>query len=567
MQKYKGSSSFQSSKYSGTSRSRYSATWQKIALFSVICAFLYVSYIMLLDQILLLSLTGVTSSALLPEKQPSSTSTTNVPQYFQTTPELWAGPTATGRAPFLAQTNPVSFAPTVTFVPNSPLETAQPIVGQGHNESIFQLMGHLSPYLPNPSGFGVAEYPLPPGAKIAQLQMLSRHGARYPTLGSNVVTFGQKVANYTGKLDATGVLSFLNDWKYELGHEILVPRGRQELYDTKLSPGLRPKIGCSRALNISWPVFFGLEWTNNATIEVIIESAGYNNSLAGYDNCPNANNYRSAGGSNATNQWVATYLQDATARFQSMVSPEFNWTVVDTYAAQTMCPYETVAYGYSAFCNLFTYQEWVDFEYSIDLYFSGGSSFSSPTGRAVGIGYVQEVVARLQNHTLGYSGSQINTTLDNNTDTFPLNQSIYFDFSHDTNIMSILTAFGFKQFATVLPATHHPGPHNLTVSHMEPFGARLDIEVIKTPKPLAADRTYVDGKAATYIHFILNQRTIPLGLSFPECGADRLDGWCELETFLDVQRKSTEEAQYEYACFGDYPAEPYGSVTNGAPNS
>lgn len=89
--------------------------------------------------------------------------------------------------------------------------------------------------------------------------------------------------------------------------------------------------------------FFGLEWTNNATIEVIIESTGYNNSLAGYDNCPNANNYRSAGGNNATNQWVAIYLQNATARFQSMVSPEFNWTITDTYAVQTMCPYETVS--------------------------------------------------------------------------------------------------------------------------------------------------------------------------------------------------------------------------------
>lgn len=32
-------------------------------------------------------------------------------------------------------------------------------------------MGHLSPYLPNPSGFGVDEYPLPRGAKIAQLQV------------------------------------------------------------------------------------------------------------------------------------------------------------------------------------------------------------------------------------------------------------------------------------------------------------------------------------------------------------------------------------------------------------
>lgn len=88
--------------YKGSSRSRYSETWQKIALILLICAFLYSSYIMLLDQILLLSLTGVTSSTLLRDKQPCSSSTSkDVPQYFQTTPELWAGPTATGRAPFL----------------------------------------------------------------------------------------------------------------------------------------------------------------------------------------------------------------------------------------------------------------------------------------------------------------------------------------------------------------------------------------------------------------------------------------------------------------------------------
>jgi hypothetical protein len=97
-------------------------------------------------------------------------SSSDVPQYFQTSPELWAGPTATGRAPFLAQTNPVSFAPSITFVPNQPLETAQPIVGASHNQSIFRLMGQLSPYSPSP-GFGVAEYPLPHGAEIVQVQV------------------------------------------------------------------------------------------------------------------------------------------------------------------------------------------------------------------------------------------------------------------------------------------------------------------------------------------------------------------------------------------------------------
>jgi hypothetical protein len=61
--------------------------------------------------------------------------------------------------------------PTATFQPNTPLETGEPIVGQGQNQSIFQLMGQLSPYFPNPSGFGVAEYPLPPGAEITHVQV------------------------------------------------------------------------------------------------------------------------------------------------------------------------------------------------------------------------------------------------------------------------------------------------------------------------------------------------------------------------------------------------------------
>lgn len=78
-------------------------------------------------------------------------STTTVPQYFQTTPEIFAGPTATGRAPFLAASNPAPFGPAGTFVANAPLETALPIVGNTQNQSIFHLTGQLSPYFPNPT--------------------------------------------------------------------------------------------------------------------------------------------------------------------------------------------------------------------------------------------------------------------------------------------------------------------------------------------------------------------------------------------------------------------------------
>jgi hypothetical protein len=157
-------------------------------------------------------------------------STLRVPQYFQTSPELWPGPTATGKAPFMAQTR--TFDPTRTYVPNAPLQTDTPIEGmQEGNQSIFHLMGYLSSYSPA-LGFGVEEYPLPPGAELVQVQMLSRHGSRYPTSGSNVENLGVKIANATGKFKTSGPLAFLNNWKYQLGSEILVPRGREELFSS-----------------------------------------------------------------------------------------------------------------------------------------------------------------------------------------------------------------------------------------------------------------------------------------------------------------------------------------------
>jgi hypothetical protein len=76
--------------------------------------------------------------------------------------------------------------------------------------------------------------------------------------------------------------------------------------------------------------FFGQKWTENATLEVIIEKTGFNISLAGYDNCNNSNTYVSKGGNNASNIWEATYLADARKRFNSYTSG-YNWTIADVY--------------------------------------------------------------------------------------------------------------------------------------------------------------------------------------------------------------------------------------------
>ena len=263
----------------------------------------------------------------------------------------------------------------------------------------------MSHYFPNPIGFGVEEYSLPEGSEITYLHMLSRHGARYPTTGSGAPTLAGELKNASGQWNASGDLAFLNDWEYQLGAEILVPVGKQELFDSgtlhyymygHLYPNNGSKIiarsttqdRMTKSAEYFLAGFFGLGWTQNATLELIIENEGYNNSLAGYEQCPNSNTNVSTSGNTAEKEWYEIYLADATERLQSQITG-YNWTATDSYNAQSLCAYETVALGYSPWCGLFTYQEWEGYEYSGDLSFAGNNAFQSPTGRAVVIGYVQ----------------------------------------------------------------------------------------------------------------------------------------------------------------------------------
>lgn len=152
-------------------RSKKQQYIRKGLLVSIAVVVLYSSYSFLSNRVAALTLAG--TSPINTDKSDASRKS-HVPQYFQTSPELWPGPTATGRAPFLAATNPVSFASTKTYIANEPLETGEPIEGMGDgDESIFRKMGHLSGYFANPRGFGVDEFRVrgERGEKIAMVQV------------------------------------------------------------------------------------------------------------------------------------------------------------------------------------------------------------------------------------------------------------------------------------------------------------------------------------------------------------------------------------------------------------
>ena len=64
------------------------------------------------------------------------------------------------------------------------------------------------------------------------------------------------------------------------------------------------------------------------------------------------------------------------------------------------------------------------------------SAFGSPVARVQGIGYVQELVARLTHTPIATHNSSTNATLNDNPVTFPLNDSLYVDATHEVVVLN-----------------------------------------------------------------------------------------------------------------------------------
>lgn len=81
--------------------------------------------------------------------------------------------------------------------------------------------------------------------------------------------------------------------------------------------------------------------------------------------------------------------------------------------------------------------------YSLDLQFWYGSAFGSPVARAQGIGYVQELIARLTHTPIAVHNSSTNSTLNDDPITFPLNQSLYVDATHEVVVLNSMFSVVF----------------------------------------------------------------------------------------------------------------------------
>jgi acid phosphatase len=76
--------------------------------------------------------------------------------------------------------------------------------------------------------------------------------------------------------------------------------------------------------------------------------------------------YSSTTGSDEQQEFINVYAPGVAKRLNGLVGGSaFNWTAMDVYAAQSLCGYDTVIrnMSISGFCNLFSENEWLDYEY------------------------------------------------------------------------------------------------------------------------------------------------------------------------------------------------------------
>lgn len=269
--------------------------------------------------------------------------------------------------------------------------------------------------------------------------------------------------------------------------------------------------------------------------------------------------------------YVSLYIPHTSKRLSKHVPKHFNLELKDVYAMQLLCAYETQFLGVSEFCSLFTRKEWQGFEHSLDIRFFYAHSFGNPTARSQGIGYVEELIARLEGKLIKESHSSVNSSLTDNEDTFPLGLKFYADFTHDKMILATLTALSLD-FLKKLPDLKKFPPaqdHVFRISHLVPFTARLVTEVIGCdmahPKPekhervryYASEYGYDDEKSSErpkhrFVRMRLNGGVLPLSSIRGGACKGRSDELCPLKQFLKSQEKAADRARYKQACFGNY---------------
>ncbi|KAJ3711961.1 histidine phosphatase superfamily [Lentinula raphanica] len=399
--------------------------------------------------------------------------------------------------------------------------------------------GAYSPYVP------IAEYVAPPeGCEINQVNILQRHGARYPTAGpaASMALAVNKLQNATAFEDPK--LEFVRDYTWKLGISDLVSFGAaqsliagaeayqryEDLVDLDTIPFVRAS-GSERVIESATNWTYGFSAANgmkyNPVLSVVLDESGHNNTL--HNSCPSIGSP-----DDQLDTWIGIYTQPIVQRLND-AAPGANLSSEDVYYLMELCAFESVTLDtVSEWCELFDEDEWKGFEYAMDLDDYYGTGYGQPLGPVEGVGYINELIARLTSHPVNDT-TQTNSTLDQSPTTFPLNRTIYADFSHDDQMIAIYSAMGLSG---ALDPTNPTNPSNelskrtrtWITSRMVPFSARLVVERMR-----CQDRSPLKVSEEEYLRVLVNDAVQPLAF----CSGVTPEGVCGVSAFVESQEYAT----------------------------
>lgn len=382
---------------------------------------------------------------------------------------------------------------------------------------------------------------IPKGCEVTFGQVLSRHGARYPT-AHKTETYNATITRIQSSVTEYGKgYEWLKDYVYSLGADDLTEFGQEQLVDSgkafykrykKLARKSEPFIRASssdRVVMSSYNFTQGFYSSRGESGEdqigniLIVSEEDESNNTMSHGNCAAfEEGWVSELGDDASDTWNHLFVPSITARLNENL-PGANITEAETIYLMDLCPFNTVntadAATRSKFCDLFTKTEWRSYDYSLSVnkYYDYGNG--NPLGPTQGVGYVNELIARLTKQPV-VDHTTVNTTLDASPKTFPLDRALYADFSHDNTMVSVFSAMGLYNETQKLPTNHivsAPKAHGYSSAWVVPFGARMYVEKLEC-----------SGKSDEYVRVLINDRVIPL----KSCGGDKY-GRCKLDDFVE----------------------------------
>ena len=117
------------------------------------------------------------------------------------------------------------------------------------------------------------------------------------------------------------------------------------------------------------------------------------------------------------------------------------------------------------------------------------------------------------------------------------NQPVYADFTRDSVITNILTAFGFTQFAKPLKGNKLDSSRTFRSNKVVPFASRIVFEILDCHK----------GKGkGEYVRVKVNDAVLPLG--HDQGCKESKDGLCQLHDFVQHVESCVDTYDFDGAC-------------------